>query len=134
MNTFERRNEIIQHLQEKERASTQSLSHLFQVSEVTIRNDLNELEKRGWISRVHGGAEIARRLQDEQPFAMRQVLQLEEKIGIAKAAALLVKPGDTIILDSSTTTFQLALQLKEFTNLRVVTHDMQPTTRMFGTL
>ncbi|MCP4368352.1 MAG: DeoR/GlpR transcriptional regulator, partial [Deltaproteobacteria bacterium] len=67
MNTFERRSEIIQYLQEKERASTQSLSHLFQVSEVTIRNDLNELEKRGWISRVHGGAEIVQRLQNEQP-------------------------------------------------------------------
>ena len=64
------------------------------------------------------------RLQDEQPFAMRQGLQLEEKIGIAKAAALLVKPGDTIILDSSTTAFQLALQLKEFTDLRVVTNNL----------
>ena len=124
MNSFERRSEIVQHLQEKKRASTQSLSQLFQVSEVTIRHDLNELEKGGWISRVHGGAEAVHRLQDEQPFAMRQGLQLEEKIGIAKAAALLVKPGDTIILDSSTTAFQLALQLKEFTDLRVVTNNL----------
>ena len=124
MNTFERRSEIIQHLQETERASTQSLSQLFQVSEVTIRNDLNELEKRGWISRVHGGAEIVRRLQDEQPFAMRQALQIVEKISIAKSAASLVKPGDTIILDSSTTAFQLALHLKEISNLRVVTNNL----------
>lgn len=124
MNTFERRSEIIQYLQDKKRASTQSLSQLFQVSEVTIRNDLTELEKGGWISRVHGGAEAVHRLQDEQPFAMRRALQLEEKIGIAKAAASWVKPGDTIILDSSTTAFQLALQLTEVPNLRVVTNNL----------
>jgi DeoR family fructose operon transcriptional repressor len=124
MNTFERRSEIIQHLQEKKRASTQSLSQTFQVSEVTIRNDLKELEKGGWISRVHGGAEFVHRLQDEQSFAMRQALQLEEKIGIAKAAATLVKPDDTIILDSSTTAFQLALQLTELPSLRVVTNNL----------
>lgn len=124
MNTFERRSEIIQHLQENKRASTRHLSRLFQVSEVTIRNDLVELEKGGWVSRVHGGAEIVQRLQEEQSFAMRQTLYLEEKISIAKAAASLVKPGDTIILDSSTTAFQLALQLKDFTDLRVVTNNL----------
>ena len=101
MNTFDRRSEIVKHLQKSERASTRALSTLFKVSEVTIRHDLNELEKRGWISRVHGGAEIVPHLQHEQSFALRQQHYLKEKIRIAKAAAATINPGDTVLLDSS---------------------------------
>lgn len=125
MDTFDRRSEIIRYLQKHQRASTRSLSEHFQVSEVTIRHDLNTLEQQGWLARVHGGAEITPRLQDEQPFAERQILHLPEKVRIAQAAAALVQPGDTIVLDSSTTVYQFALQLKELTDLRVVTNNLQ---------
>lgn len=124
MDTFDRRSEIIRHLQQNQRASTRTLSELFQVSEVTIRHDLNNLELQGWITRVHGGAELAPRLQGEQSFAARQTLYLEEKIKIARAAARLVEPGDTIITDSSTTAFQLALQLQDMSDLRIVTNNL----------
>ena len=124
MDTFDRRSEIVKFLQRSERASTRALSALFNVSEVTIRHDLNELEKRGWISRVHGGAEIVPRLQHEQSFALRQQHHLKEKLRIAKAAAATISPGDTVLLDSSTTVFQLALQLRERTDLRVITNNL----------
>lgn len=125
MDTFDRRSEIVKHLQKSERASTRSLSTLFNVSEVTIRHDLNELEKRGWVSRVHGGAEIVPRLQNEQSFSSREQLHLEEKIAIARAVAKTVLPGDTILMDSSTTVFQLALQLRGSTDLRVITNNLR---------
>lgn len=125
MDTFDRRSEIIRHLQKSERASTRALSTLFNVSEVTIRHDLNELDKRGWVSRVHGGAEIVPRLQHEQSFAIRQQIHLKEKIRIARTVAETVLPGDTILLDSSTTVFQLALQLRESTDLRVITNNLR---------
>lgn len=124
MGTFDRRSEIIRHLQQQQRASTRTLSDLFRVSEVTIRHDLTNLEQQGWLTRVHGGAEIAPQLQGEQSFALRQTLHAEEKINIAQAAARLVQSGDTIILDSSTTAFQLALQLREATDLRVMTNNL----------
>ncbi|NJN95071.1 MAG: DeoR/GlpR transcriptional regulator [Anaerolineales bacterium] len=124
MSSFDRRSEIVRYLRENERASTRTLSEHFQVSEVTIRHDLMTLEKQGWLARVHGGAEIAPNLQPEQPFEARQRLHLAEKANIAKAAAALVQPGDTIMLDSSTTAFQLALQLKALTPLRVVTNNL----------
>lgn len=124
MDTFDRRSEIIRHLQQRQRASTRTLSDLFQVSEVTIRHDLTNLEQQGWLTRVHGGAEIAPPLQGEQSFALRQTLHAAEKINIAQAAARLVQSGDTIILDSSTTAFQLALQLTETTDLRVMTNNL----------
>ena len=125
MDTFDRRSKIIKHLQKSERASTRALSTLFNVSKVTIRHDLNELEKRGWVSRVHGGAEIVPRLQHEQSFAMRQQMHLKETNRIARAAADTVLPVDTILLDSSTTVFQLALQLRESTDLRVITNNLR---------
>jgi DeoR/GlpR family transcriptional regulator of sugar metabolism len=73
---------------------------------------------------VHGGAEIAPKLQLEQSFEVRQRLHLDDKVHVAAAAAALVQPGDTIILDSSTTAFQLALQIKAVTDLRVVTNNL----------
>lgn len=124
MNAFDRRSEIVRYLQQKERASTQLLSRLFDVSEVTIRHDLNELGKRGWIARVHGGAEAVQRLQYEQSFAERRTINLEAKIAIAMAAVSRVQAGSTIILDSSTTSFQLALLLKYFSDLRIVTNNL----------
>jgi DeoR/GlpR family transcriptional regulator of sugar metabolism len=124
MDTFDRRSEIIRHLRQRQRASTRALSDMFQVSEVTIRHDLTNLEQQGWLTRVHGGAEITPQLQGEQSFALRQTLHAEEKINIAQAAARLVQSGDTIILDSSTTAFQLALQLTESTDLRVMTNNL----------
>ncbi len=125
MDTFERRSEIVRHLQQHQRASTRSLSALFAVSEVTIRHDLNALQRQGWLARIHGGAEIKGRLQAEQPFAVRRQLHAAEKAHIAQAAAGLVLPGDTIMLDGSTTAYQLALHLKELAGLRVVTNNLQ---------
>lgn len=124
MKSFDRRSEIVRYLQQNQRASTYTLSQHLGVSEVTIRHDLTTLAQQGWLSRVHGGAEIAPKLQLEQSFEARQRLHLDEKIQIAAAAASLVQPGDTLILDSSTTAFQLALQLKSVANLRVVTNSL----------
>lgn len=125
MKSFDRRSEIVRYLQQNQRASTYTLSQHLGVSEVTIRHDLTELAQQGWLSRVHGGAEIAPKLQLEQPFEVRQRLHLDKKVHIAAtAAARLIQPGDTLILDSSTTAFQLALQLKSVANLRVVTNNL----------
>ncbi len=125
MKAFDRRSEIVKYLQANERASTRQLSTLFDVSEVTIRHDLNELGRRGWVERVHGGAEIVRRMQYEQSFAERQAQNLAAKKKIARTAAELIRPGSTIVLDSSTTAFQLALLLRDRADLRVVTNNLQ---------
>ncbi len=125
MNTFDRRSEIIQHVQDRQRASTRSLSELFDVSEVTIRHDLNMLAAQGWLQRVHGGAEISPEFVPEQPFAERQQVHAGAKESIAAAAATLIRPGDTMLLDSSTTAFQLALEIKQMAwDLRIVTNNL----------
>lgn len=124
MSSFNRRSEIVRYLQEKQRASTRALSERFDVSEVTIRQDLNKLEESGWLNRVHGGAELAPHLQGEQPFSVRQKLHLAEKASIARAAAETIQSGDTILLDGSTTAYQLALHLHKTRDVRVVTNNL----------
>ncbi|MCP4168217.1 MAG: DeoR/GlpR transcriptional regulator [Chloroflexi bacterium] len=125
MNSFDRRSEIIRLIQDKQRASTRALSALFEVSEVTIRHDLKMLAAQGWLQRVHGGAEITPEFVAEQPFADRQRIHSSAKESIAAAAAAMVRPGDTILLDSSTTAFQLAQDLKKTScELRIVTNNL----------
>jgi DeoR/GlpR family transcriptional regulator of sugar metabolism len=125
MKTFDRRSEIIRIVREQQRTSTSALSELFDISEVTIRNDLKVLAAQGWLRRVHGGAEITPEFVPEQPFSDREHIHSSAKESIAAAAAAMIRPGDTILLDSSTTAFQLALELKKIPwELRIVTSNL----------
>jgi DeoR family transcriptional regulator, aga operon transcriptional repressor len=125
LSAFDRRSAILAYVREHERASTRLLSGLFGVSEVTLRSDLAILEESGHLVRTHGGAEVARPFQPEQPFAERQRIHLLEKAEIARAAAQMIEAGDHIILDASTTAFQLARELKDRRELTVITNNLQ---------
>ena len=118
----QRRTEILNLIQEDGHAKVQKLSKIFKVSEVTIRQDLEELEKLGYIQREHGGAF----LKDVGSFAKTGQLfnksHMEEKREIAKKAVSLVNEGDSIILDSGSTTTELAKLLVSYNNLNVLTN------------
>lgn len=124
MTAFDRRTAIVAYVQRRGRASTGELSRHFGVSEVTIRTDLGALEEGGWLDRRHGGAEVGPRSVEEQPFDQRRRQHGLEKAEIARAAAGLVKPGELIVLDSSTTAYQLALQLRGVPGLTVITNNV----------
>ena len=118
----QRRTKILNLIREDGHAKVQQLSRLFNVSEVTIRQDLEQLEEMGYIQREHGGAF----LKDVGDFAKSQRLfnqtNMEEKAEIAKKAIKLVSDGDTIILDSGSTTTEIAKLLKNFKDLTVITN------------
>ncbi len=122
---FERRNRIIDQVRTNRRVSTRSLSDLYHVSEVTIRQDLRKLEHEGWLARIHGGARSGPRLEKELPMSVRETLNLTAKQQIAQAALSFIEDGDTILLDSSTTALQLSRLLTERQNLTVVTNNYQ---------
>jgi len=124
MGAFGRRNEILEALRTQPRISTRDLSERFQVSEVTIRTDLDELAALGWVRRVHGGAELVRPLEGEQSFLARRHEHEAEKQRLARAAAALVQNGQTLLLDNSTSAYQLALALARHKALRVVTNSL----------
>jgi DeoR/GlpR family transcriptional regulator of sugar metabolism len=122
MKAFDRRSAILENLQTQPRVSTEELSHLFEVSQVTIRKDLEILARSGWIIRRRGGAELPAQIA-EQPFEFRTNLQRKEKDEIAKAASNLIHSGDQVILDGSTTSYQLALYLSGKRNITVITNN-----------
>jgi len=125
----ERREAINRSLERVGRASVAGLAREFGVSEVTIRKDLSELERRGVLTRVHGGA-TRTSLKDEGSFASRLLNAVESKRDIAHRAARLVHSGDTIILDSSSSAHFLAQELLELRDLVVVTYSI-PTASLF---
>ncbi len=119
---FDRRSKILAYLQSHQRASTHTLSVEFGVSEVTLRNDLALLEREGALERRHGGATVRSPFAAEHSFADRRHLHERQKKKLAQAALSFVHSGDTILLDNSTSAYQLAQLLTDKTNIRVVTN------------
>lgn len=91
------------------------------MSEMTIRRDLAILEMSSDVRRTHGGAVVAERMAFEFNYLVRQRERLEEKRAIAIAARKLVEPGQRLILDTGTTTLELARLLKDCEGLTVIT-------------
>jgi DeoR/GlpR family transcriptional regulator of sugar metabolism len=121
----ERLDQIVTLVQERGRVSVADLSDHFGVSAVTIRNDLTSLQQQGLLVRTHGGAVIRPDLNMEPPaFALRKELHLAEKERIGRAAAALVRDGDSVALDASTTAWQIARHLKGRQELTVVTNGL----------
>lgn len=117
----ERRKEIIDLLKNKKRASVNDLSDKFDVSRATIRRDLSELEKNGFLRRTHGGAILSGSSKLEPSFKEKEDKLAAEKKAIGKKAASLVKNGDTIFIDAGTTTKYIIDFLKDKNNLTIVT-------------
>lgn len=121
-----RQQEILQLLDAHGRVRVAQLAERFGVSAVTVRKDLESLERSRLLERVRGGA-VPRRRVDEGPFAVRLRQRAEQKRAIAAAAAELVHDGDAIALDSSTTCFYLAQLLRDRRGLVVVTNGLEAT-------
>ncbi|GAV22454.1 DeoR/GlpR family DNA-binding transcription regulator [Carboxydothermus pertinax] len=120
----ERKLKILKYIQKNTRASVQELSQYLAVSEATIRRDLKELEKARLINRTHGGAMALHGVNFELTFREKEDKFKQEKEAIAQKALEFIEEGDTIILDSGTTVFQLAQRLKNFARLTVVTNSL----------
>lgn len=106
------------------------LSERFDVSEMTIRRDLLELENAGLIRRVHGGATRALGRAYEPPFRMRQAAGLASKQAIARAAAALITEGDAIGLDVGSTVLEMVPEFIDVDNLTVVTASIRVANRV----
>ncbi len=119
-----RREQILSYLSARDRSSVGELSQTLGVSEVTVRKDLDLLESQGQLTRVHGGAMISGRGRLELYFAAREQEHLEEKRRIAQAAAALIRSGQRIFLDASTTALQVTRLIKDREDLTVVTNGL----------
>lgn len=120
MLTSQRKREILDALARDGQVVAKTLSERFAVSEDTIRRDLRELAAEGLLQRVHGGALPASPAVAD--LAVREHLSSSAKERIARAAAALIAPGHTVILDGGTTSIQLVRCLPTTLEATVVTH------------
>ncbi len=118
----ERRTQILQILHRAGRVRVNELVTQFNTSAVTIRNDLNELAQRGLVQRSHGGAMLPDSILREPPVNERIKANAEEKRRIGAMAASMISDRETIILDSGTTTLEIARQIKKKRGLQVITN------------
>lgn len=117
----ERRQHILSLLQQQGSARTMDLARRFNVSDQTIRRDLQELEVLGLITKSHGGGSLIN--WGGAPFHDRTLANRDEKLGIAAAAAALVKPGMTVVLGPGTTTEAVARHVDGLP-IRLVTNSL----------
>jgi DeoR family transcriptional regulator of aga operon len=118
----ERRTQILQIVRSAGRVRVNGLASRFNTSAVTIRSDLNELHQRGLVLRSHGGAVLPDTILRESPVHERLKAHSDEKRRIGAMAATLINNGETIILDSGTTTLEIARQIKKKSGLQVITN------------
>ena len=113
---------ILEILQTKEYASIEELCAQTLVSPSTVRRTLTALENKKLITRTHGGAKINKENNVSPNFAFRIHQNSFEKKKMALAAIKLIKNGDIIFLDGSTSAFYIAEYLNEFKDIRVITN------------
>jgi DeoR/GlpR family transcriptional regulator of sugar metabolism len=110
-----------QELLQAEEVSIDELAGRFDVSAMTVRRDLELLEARGEVIRTHGGAAPARRLTFEFSFREKQNRNRSAKSRIAEQAAAHIEDGQVVILDTGTTTLEIARRLLGRRNVTVIT-------------
>ncbi|MFC1483592.1 transcriptional repressor AgaR [Candidatus Neomarinimicrobiota bacterium] len=132
LNTVDRRDLIIRLIKENGKVQVEELSTQFKVSSVTIRNDLNYLEKKGLIDRVYGGALARVAVAYDSALTEKAKLHVDEKRRVGAKAAEMIYDGDSIILDSGTTTLEIAKRIKDRLDLTVMTNGVNIATELAG--
>ena len=125
MLAIERRQKIMAMLNENKSVLVPELAKLFNVTEETIRRDLEKLEKEGLLKRTYGGAVLVENYNVDIPFEFRNVTNIEGKKQIALSLIKYIEDGDTLVMDSSTSALQVAKLLKTKKKITVITNSEQ---------
>lgn len=127
---FQRQQLLLSYINRHKSASVKQLAQTFFLHEATVRRDLNVLSRAGQITRIHGGAAAMEGLQAEIPLYVRETAFREIKRELARKAAGMVKDGNTIFVDSSSTATMMTPFLENKKNLRVVTDGAQTSLQL----
>jgi DeoR family fructose operon transcriptional repressor len=119
----ERKRDIIEYVGSHKKATVAELCVRFGVSSATIRSDLRDLEQVGGLVRTHGGAMVPEKARFEMEAEQKETERAEEKRAIARCAISLIEDGDTIVIDTGSTTVELGRLLGEKNDITVLTND-----------
>ncbi|SFS18472.1 transcriptional regulator, DeoR family [Dyella sp. OK004] len=131
----ERRRLIVEYVEDQGRATVEELASRFRTSAVTIRNDLEALARNSAIARSHGGALPAPAPSThDTPLNIKETRYHAQKLRVGQAAARLINDGETIILDSGSTTVEIARQIRQmkFESLTVITNALNIALELSG--
>ncbi|GAA0685902.1 DeoR family transcriptional regulator of aga operon [Dyella sp. SG562] len=131
----ERRRLIVEYVEKQGRATVEELARQFSTSAVTIRNDLESLARTSAIARSHGGALPATAPNaHDTPLNIKETRHHAQKLRIGQAAARLIQNGETVILDSGSTTVEIARQIRQqkFESLTVITNALNIALELSG--
>ena len=131
MLAIERRNEILEKLQAERRVVVSELSQIYDVSEETIRRDLEKLVNDGYAIKSYGGAVINENVNIDLPFNIRKNRNVVGKQRIAELVSSLIHDGDSIMLDASSTAVYMAKALKDKKNLTLITNSIEIIIELF---
>jgi DeoR/GlpR family transcriptional regulator of sugar metabolism len=120
---LERQQDLMRLLQAKKSMTVKELCGALFASPATVRRDLAALEQAGLLTRSFGGAVLNETFPDQQPLAVRSGEHVAEKKRLAARAAALVRPGQTVFLDASSTTCYLVPHLQGIQDLTVITNN-----------
>lgn len=125
MSASTRRHQILERLLADGYVEAKTLSRDLDVDASTIRRDLDALVRLGKAERTHGGARPIEGAHSEIPYSVKEHVRRDEKTAIAQEASALVSDGDSVILDSGSTTYQVAAALRNRSGLTVITNDLR---------
>lgn len=125
MLAIERRNAILDKLQAERRVVVSELSALYDVSEETIRRDLEKLENEGFAVKSYGGAVLNENANLDLPFNVRKNKNVVGKQKIAELISELVKDGDSLFLDASSTAVAIAKAIKNKSGITIITNSLE---------
>jgi DeoR family fructose operon transcriptional repressor len=120
----ERKRAVLEFVSENRRATVAELCTRFEVSPATMRSDLRDLEHGGLLLRTHGGATVKGKARFELDAREKGVHLSPEKRAVARRALEQIEDGDAIVLDTGSTTYELAAILDARKDLTVVTNDL----------
>ena len=125
MLAIERKNEILNRLRNEKRVLVSELAEVYNVTEETIRRDLDKLEKEGYATKTYGGAILGNTTKTDLSYAVRNKANVEAKKMIAALIVDLIEDGDHLMIDHSSTCYFSMKKLREKKNLTVITNSVE---------
>lgn len=125
MLAIERRKEILAKLQQNKRVLVNDLSKTYNVTEETIRRDLEKLEKEGLVKKTYGGAILNESLNVDLPYNIRKKTNVSNKQYIAEILSSIIEDGDHIMMDASSTAVYTAKYIKNKKDITLITNSVE---------
>ena len=122
---YERRQKILEYLEERRSATVRELAEALYVSEASVRRDIAGLEAEGYVSKIYGGVILAKYRNGVVPVTLRDGEHSGIKDELARRASQLIKDGDTVIIDASSTARRIVKYLGSVRDVKIITNNLK---------